>query len=62
MVRPRSQEQNLASPISDFAPPLTPDHNHWKIGKTMGQFLEPSHDGIGESGDVETSEMPFVMF
>jgi hypothetical protein len=36
MVRPRSQ--NLALPISDFAPPSMPDCNHCKIGETMGQF------------------------
>jgi hypothetical protein len=39
MVRPHSQ--NLASPISDFAPSLNAKRNHPKTGKTVGGFLNP---------------------
>ena len=60
LVRPHSQ--NLSSPISDFFPPPQRHCNQCKIGKTISDYFRTLPRWNQISGDVKTSEIPFVMF
>ncbi len=45
-----------------FRPPPQRQSQSSQNRRDHGRISEPSHDGIVRSGDVKTSEMPFVMF